>query len=53
MFVETKTIQTYFDQVAQKLDDGTRQALTLLTLQTGLAKLAVFPQRLVIPRIVA
>jgi DNA-binding NarL/FixJ family response regulator len=40
MFVEQKTIHTYFDRVAQKLHVNNRQALTLFSLQNGLAKLA-------------
>ncbi len=40
MFVETKTIQTYFDRVAKKLNLCSRQALTIFSIQNGLAKVA-------------
>jgi len=40
MFVETKTIQTYFDRVSKKLNVTSRQALTIFSFQNGLAKVA-------------
>jgi len=40
MFVETKTVQTYFDRVSKKLNISSRQALTLFSIQNGLAKVA-------------
>jgi DNA-binding NarL/FixJ family response regulator len=40
MFVETKTIQTYFDRVSKKLNINTRQALIIHSLQNGLARIA-------------
>ena len=40
MFVETKTIQTYYDRISKKLKLSSRQALTLFSLQNGLATLA-------------
>ena len=43
MFVETKTIQTYFDRVAKKLNVSSRQALTIFSIQNGLSKLANYP----------
>ncbi|NCI45920.1 LuxR C-terminal-related transcriptional regulator [Sediminibacterium soli] len=43
MFVELKTVHTYYDRVAKKMHAGSRQALTLLSLQHGLAKLASYP----------
>lgn len=43
MFVELKTIQTYFDRVAKKCNVRSRQALTLYSLQNRLARVAQFP----------
>ena len=43
MFVETKTIQTYFDRVSKKLNVSSRQALTIFSIQNGLSKLANYP----------
>jgi DNA-binding NarL/FixJ family response regulator len=40
MFVELKTVQTYFDRVAKKCNVNSRQALTLFSLQNGLARVA-------------
>jgi len=40
MFVETKTIQTYFDRIAKKLNVKNRQELTIFSLQNGLAIIA-------------
>ena len=42
MFVEPKTIQTYFERVSKKLNVRNRQALTLFSLQNGLAAIANF-----------
>lgn len=42
MFVETKTIQTYFDRVSKKLNVNSRQALTIYSIQNGLSKLAFY-----------
>ncbi|WP_315821234.1 response regulator transcription factor [Paraflavitalea speifideaquila] len=42
MFVETKTIQTYFDRVSKKLNLNSRQALTIYSIQNGLSKLAFY-----------
>lgn len=42
MFVEIKTIQTYFDRVSKKVNVSSRQALTIFAIQNGLAKLANF-----------
>jgi DNA-binding NarL/FixJ family response regulator len=40
MFIELKTVQTYFDRIAKKLNVSSRQALTLFSLQNGLARIA-------------
>ncbi|OIR00665.1 transcriptional regulatory protein DevR (DosR) [mine drainage metagenome] len=40
MFVESKTIQTYFDRISKKLSIRNRQALTIFSLQNGLAAIA-------------
>lgn len=40
MFVETKTIQSYYDRISKKLDLHNRQSITLFSLQNGLAALA-------------
>lgn len=40
MFVEPKTIQTYYDRISKKLKICSRQELTLFSLQNGLAALA-------------
>jgi DNA-binding NarL/FixJ family response regulator len=45
MFVETKTIQTYFDRVSKKLHISSRQSLTIFSIQNGLAKVANYPRR--------
>jgi DNA-binding NarL/FixJ family response regulator len=42
MFVEPKTIQTYFERVSKKLNTKTRQALMIFSLQNGLAAIANF-----------
>ena len=42
MFVETKTVHTYYDRISKKLNLHTRQALTLFSLQNGLAAIANF-----------
>lgn len=44
LFVETKTIHTYFDRVSKKLNMNNRQSLTIFSLQNGLAKLARYRQ---------
>lgn len=40
MFVETKTIHSYYDRISKKLDLHNRQSITLFSLQNGLAVLA-------------
>ena len=40
MFVETKTIHSYYDRVSKKLNLYNRQSITLFSLQNGLAALA-------------
>lgn len=40
MFVERKTIQTYYDRISKKLNINSRQSLTLFSLQNGLATIA-------------
>ncbi|SJZ39652.1 response regulator transcription factor [Sediminibacterium ginsengisoli] len=45
MFVEPKTVQTYFDRVSKKLHVNSRQGLTLFSLQNGLARLANYPMQ--------
>ncbi|MEO8171959.1 MAG: response regulator transcription factor [Sediminibacterium sp.] len=45
MFVETKTIQTYFDRVSKKLSLTSRQALTVFSFQNGLAQVANLTKR--------
>lgn len=40
MFVETKTIQTYFDRVSKKLNLHSRHELVVFSLQYGLARVA-------------
>ena len=45
MFVEIKTIQTYFDRVSKKLHVSSRQSLTIFSIQNGLAKVANYPRR--------
>jgi len=42
MSVETQTIQTYYDRISKKLNLHNRQALTLFSLQNGLAAIANF-----------
>lgn len=43
MFVETKTVNSYFEKIAKKLEVKNRQALTVKAIQMGLAKLANYP----------
>jgi DNA-binding NarL/FixJ family response regulator len=40
MYVEHKTIQTYFSRVSKKFNISNRQALTIYSLQNGLASIA-------------
>lgn len=40
MSVENKTVQTYFDRISKKLNINNRQALTVFSLQNGLAAIA-------------
>lgn len=42
MYVELKTIQTYFDRVSKKLNVNNRHALAIFSLQHGLAKIACY-----------
>lgn len=42
MFVETGTVQAYFERVSKKLQVKSRQELTLFSLQYGLAKLLFY-----------
>jgi DNA-binding NarL/FixJ family response regulator len=42
MFVETKTIQTYYDRVTKKLNVYGREALTLFSLRNGLTRMVDF-----------
>jgi len=42
MFVEPKTIQTYFDRVSKKLNVNSRHSLTLFALQNGFARLCMY-----------
>jgi DNA-binding NarL/FixJ family response regulator len=42
MFIETKTVQSYYDQISKKLNLHNRQALTLFSLQNGLASIAYY-----------
>jgi DNA-binding NarL/FixJ family response regulator len=42
MYVETKTINSYFDRISKKLDLHNRHSITLFSLQNGLAALARF-----------
>ena len=40
MYVEHKTIQTYYDRISKKLNLRSRQSLTIFSLQNGLATIA-------------
>ena len=40
MFIEPKTVQNYYDRISKKLNLHNRQAITLFSLQNGLAAIA-------------
>jgi DNA-binding NarL/FixJ family response regulator len=40
MFIEPKTVQSYYDRISNKLSLRNRQAITLFSLQNGLAAIA-------------
>jgi DNA-binding NarL/FixJ family response regulator len=40
MYVETKTVHTYFSRASKKFNISNRQALTIYSLQNGLASIA-------------
>lgn len=42
MFVEPKTLETYFDRVSKKLNTTSRQSLAIFSLQNRLARIAVY-----------
>lgn len=42
MFVEPKTLETYFDRVSKKLNTTNRQSLAIFSLQNRLARIAVY-----------
>jgi DNA-binding NarL/FixJ family response regulator len=44
MFIEIKTVQTYYDRIAKKMNTNSRLGLTLCSLQYGYARIANFKQ---------